>query len=1066
MKGFRTCCAVLLAAAAISSGARAMEPRFEPVGEPGAVRDNVVSALTLDARGLLWAGSAEGLLRFDGYAFRRYPLCAPDGSLLAEQFVRALLADPRGWLWVAAGNAGLVRLDLASGQWSRWARSGASADETAPAANTVRALALEKDGTLWIGGSGGLDRLDVQTQRFTHHRGPDDGLPDARVQSLLVDRAGTLWIGSWRGLARKAADGPIEALDLGLKDQLITLLAETQDGRIIVGTAEGRLRAVGADGQALPFSAGTGSHGGAWPVMTMTQASAEELWFGDASGIERHRAADGGLIERLPAGGAGNAPRSDVRALLRDPSGTVWVGSFGGGLMRHVPPLPGLSMVREPIGAAAAGGLDVRSALQLRSGEVWLGMLAGGIEKRDRELRPLGRIAPAVPGAGGLPPGRVNALGQTRDGSVWAAVDTQLLRFDARGRWQQTLRSGNAVPRRLHATDDGALWIATLDGLMRWTPARPAMRAVPTAGLVGGTGEVNAFADMPDGSLWAGGAAGLLRIARPGAAEPLAEWIESSGLTGQTVLGMAVDARGVLWVDTGTGLHRLVASDGHHARFEAVAASEVGGAFGANLLLDAKGRIWSQRNMFDPASGERRELGAADGADLGTGWFRAYAALDDGRMLFGGARGLLVIDPAKFSPWAYQPPLVASELRVEGGERALPADGQPLVLAPGERGFSLSFASLDYSQPGRNRYRYRLDGLDRHWVDAGVLMRTAAYTNLSPGHYRLHLQGSNRDGAWSPHELVLDVDVHAAWWQGRWALALALLLALAAVAAIVNMRTRLLLRHRRVLEARVRERTEALEAATTELAAKSVELEEASLTDPLTGLRNRRFLERQMPADVAMVVRHHEPAPGAPPADDQDLLFFLIDFDHFKRINDERGHGAGDDVLKLMRSRLQQVFREADYLIRWGGEEFLVVARGLPRGRAAELAERARHAVAAEPFVLADGTPLQCSCSVGFAAFPLCPGLPRALDWRQVVDLADAALYEAKAADRNAWAGLLQARAASETELRQDARRDLADWAASGRLQLQVSAALQAASAGPQPKGAGSAARMRSRSGA
>ena len=75
---------MLLAAVAISTGARAMEPRFEPVGEPGAVRDNVVSALTLDARGLLWAGSAEGLLRFDGYAFRRYPLCAPDGRLLAS----------------------------------------------------------------------------------------------------------------------------------------------------------------------------------------------------------------------------------------------------------------------------------------------------------------------------------------------------------------------------------------------------------------------------------------------------------------------------------------------------------------------------------------------------------------------------------------------------------------------------------------------------------------------------------------------------------------------------------------------------------------------------------------------------------------------------------------------------------------------------------------------------------------------------------------------------------------------------------------------------------------------
>jgi diguanylate cyclase (GGDEF)-like protein len=1032
-------CVALLMVLGLASAARAVVPRFESIGEPGAVRDNVVSALAIDARGLLWAGSPEGLLRFDGYAFRRYPLSGPDGALLPEQFVRAMLPDPRGWMWVAAGNSGLVRMEMDSGRWARWARDGKSADETAPAANTVRTLALEKDGTLWIGGSGGLDRFDVKNQRFTHHRGRDDGLPDPRVQTLLVDRQGTLWIGTWRGLARKAPDGAIETLDVGLADQLVTLLAETLDGRIIAGTAQGQLRALSPAGQVLPFDSGAraGASSGVWPVMAMAQPDADELWFGDASGVSRRRATDGSLIERLPASGAGTAPRSDVRALLRDPSGTVWAGSYGGGLMRHVPSLPGLSMVREAMGPA---GLDVRSILQLKSGEVWLGTLAGGIERRDRQLQPVGHI---TPGSGGLPPGRINALGQTRDGSVWVAVDTQLLRFDEQGRWRETLRSGNAVPRRFHATPDGALWIATLDGVMRWTPERPQMRAIATAGLVGGTGEVNAFASLPDGSLWAGGAAGLFRVAKPGADEPVAEWVEPKGLTGQTVLGMAVDPTGRLWVDTGTGLHRMVEGDARQARFEVIGASDVGGAFGANLLFDQRGRIWSQRNMYDPKTRERRELGAADGADLGTGWFRAYAQLDDGRMLFGGARGLLVIDPERFSPWAYRPPLVASELRVDGEERPMPAEGGTLTLAPGERAFSLAFASLDYSQPGRNRYRYRLDGLDHAWIDAGALSRTATYTNLAPGRYRLHVQGSNRDGVWGPQELQIDVAVQAAWWQTRWAMAGAVIAACLVVAAIVRMRTRLLLRHRRVLEERVRERTEALEVATAELAAKSIELEEASLTDPLTGLRNRRFLDRQMPADAALALRHYAPRADGPVEgeSDQDLLFFLIDIDHFKRINDAHGHMAGDAVLEQMRGRLQQVFRATDYLVRWGGEEFLIVARGTPRRRAAELAERARQAVSAQPFELDGGLRLALTCSVGFSAFPLCAGLPRALDWHAAIDLADAALYEAKEAGRNAWVGLLGADAGSEDALRQDVRRPLDSWAASGQLRLVSSSA-------------------------
>ena len=1030
--------AALLVAAGLAQGAAAVVPRFEPIGEPGAVRDNVVSALAIDARGLLWAGSPEGLLRFDGYTFKHYALAAPDGQLLPEQFVRAMLPDPRGWMWVAAGNSGLVRMDMATGHWARWTRDGGSADDTAPAANTVRTLALEKDGTLWIGGSGGLDRFDVKRERFTHHRGKEDGLPDPRVQTLLVDRQGVLWIGTWRGIARKAPDGPIETLDVGLGDQLVTLLAETLDGRIIAGTAQGRLRALSPNGQPLPFSSGSPADGSAsvWPVMAMAQPDADEIWFGDSSGLSRRRATDGALIERLPATGNGTAPRSDVRALMRDPSGTIWAGSYGGGLMRHVPSLPGLSMVRDAIGPAT---LDVRSILQLKNGEVWLGTLAGGIERRDRALQPVAHIAP---GSAGLPAGRVNALGQTRDGSVWVAVDTQLLRFDEQGRWKETLRSGNAVPRRFQATEGGSLWIATLDGLMRWTPKHPQMRPVPTAGLVGGTGEVNAFAQLPDGSLWAGGAAGLFRVATPDDEEPVAEWVEPKGLTGQTVLGMAVDLAGRLWVDTGTGLHRLVESHGSQARFEVVSASDAGGAFGANLLMDKQGRIWSQRNMYDPRSGERRELGAADGADLGTGWFRAYAQLDDGRMLFGGARGLLVIDPDRFSPWNYRPPLVISELRVDGDERPLPADTSKLVLAPGERAFSLAFASLDYSQPSRNRYRYRLEGLDDSWID-GTLGRTATYTNLSPGPYRLHVQGSNRDGAWSSGELVVDIDVRAAWWQTRWAQLLAVLAAVGAVAAIVRMRTRLLLRRQHVLEGHVQERTQALEAATAALQAKSVELEEASLTDPLTGLRNRRFLDRQMPADVALAVRHYEPIIGlaGPEGSEQDLLFFLIDIDHFKRINDAHGHMAGDAVLTQMRGRLEQVFRASDYLVRWGGEEFLIVARGTPRSRAAELAERARQAIAAQPFELEGGYRLSLTSSVGFSAFPLCTRLPAALDWHAAIDLADAALYEAKDVGRNAWIGLLNAEARSEAELRDDSRRRLDDWVKTGRVTLVTSSA-------------------------
>jgi len=196
-------------------------------------------------------------------------------------------------------------------------------------------------------------------------------------------------------------------------------------------------------------------------------------------------------------------------------------------------------------------------------------------------------------------------------------------------------------------------------------------------------------------------------------------------------------------------------------------------------------------------------------------------------------------------------------------------------------------------------------------------------------------------------------------------------------------------------------------------------LEEVSLTDQLTGLRNRRFFLRNVDADVAMSLRGYDNMQeraqqrGQPrPATDcdrqapNDLVFYMVDLDHFKHVNDRYGHAAGDSILVQMQARLREVFRESDYVIRWGGEEFLVLARATHRDEAGALAERMRRAVAERDFVLPDGEKLRKTCSIGFACFPFLPEQPRLLSWPQVVELADQGLYIAKRSGRNAWAAL------------------------------------------------------------
>jgi len=194
---------------------------------------------------------------------------------------------------------------------------------------------------------------------------------------------------------------------------------------------------------------------------------------------------------------------------------------------------------------------------------------------------------------------------------------------------------------------------------------------------------------------------------------------------------------------------------------------------------------------------------------------------------------------------------------------------------------------------------------------------------------------------------------------------------------------------------------------TSELRRTNVVLQEASLTDPLTGLRNRRYFSASIEADVGQALRshtdNHDPHT-------RDLVFYLIDADNFKEVNDRYGHDVGDTVLVEMAHRLSSSIRHSDVLVRWGGEEFLVVSRYTDRTEAELLAKRVLSAVADAPFRLGvSEETLYRTCSLGWAAFPWFPENPRAVSYEEVLTLADRGLNRAKQSGKNCAVGMMPA---------------------------------------------------------
>jgi len=200
-----------------------------------------------------------------------------------------------------------------------------------------------------------------------------------------------------------------------------------------------------------------------------------------------------------------------------------------------------------------------------------------------------------------------------------------------------------------------------------------------------------------------------------------------------------------------------------------------------------------------------------------------------------------------------------------------------------------------------------------------------------------------------------------------------------------------------------------------ELQRKNLELQEISFTDVLTGVWNRRYLEEIITAEAGQVLRNYQRARGGDirKLDHRDLVFIMVDVDFFKEVNDLYGHPAGDRLLQLVAERLALVVRKSDVLVRWGGEEFLIMSRSTDPGGTPAFCSRILEVMAQEDFDLGHGIRVHKTCSVGWAAYPWFRGAFEAICAEESIVLADAALYRAKQMGRNMGIGFIASDAAA-----------------------------------------------------
>jgi len=310
--------------------------------------------------------------------------------------------------------------------------------------------------------------------------------------------------------------------------------------------------------------------------------------------------------------------------------------------------------------------------------------------------------------------------------------------------------------------------------------------------------------------------------------------------------------------------------------------------------------------------------------------------------------------------------------------------------------------------PERMACGYQLKGLEKQVTE--TQQRELQYGGLPAGSYEFWVQ-CREPGVAGGTAASFRFEVLPNVWQKWWARTAGVFALLGCFWGFVSLRTRALNRRRRELEQAVAQRS-------AELMQKNKELEEISLTDPLTGTRNRRYFYETISTDIAQTLRSHSKNPdqGALPCPRQELIFMLVDIDRFKRVNDDLGHAAGDRLLQEVAKRIASVMRRSDDLVRWGGEEFMLVCRTTDRENASSLCERVLEAIRDVPFDVGNGSPIYKTCSIGWAPFPWFREEAGLLSVDNVIEMADKAMYLAKREGRNRSHGLLPAAEVHDTE--------------------------------------------------
>ena len=754
---------------------------------------NSVKAILQTRDGYMWIGTKGGVARFDGVHFTVFG--ERDTSQLRENEIWALEEGDDSSLWIGTFGGGLSRLK--DGKFTVFTTiDGLSS-------NVVAELCKDQEGAIWIATDQGLSRF--KDERFTNYT-TKDGLASNSIRGLYCDSDGTVWIGTNKGGVHKFKDGKISTeLIAGLDSRtVVEEFFRDRELGLWIATSRGVFRL--KDGKATLYTTKQGlSSNFSFHVYGDAQGN---IWVGNQSALDKYNR-DSDSFSKTQSGTA-------VNAIYSDREGNLWVGDSNDGLSRLRQGL--FTSYTQQQGLAD----DTTTAiLQDSRRNIWVGSQLGLNYFRDGKFSLFS-----------LPESSdsrlITALGEGRDGTVWVAAGDRLYQL----RYDKACTIPTCMPKLIpHATEalagssikvifadsQGTIWIGTSsDGVFTYKGGKFTSYSSKN-GL--SSNAIRGLSEDRDGSIWIGTKGGGLNRLKDG---KFTAYTTKDGLANDAVQSLYMDRSNSLWISTREGVNRL--KDGKFTTYRVT--DGLFSSFVYSFVEDERGNMWMgcskgifrvvRQQLDDFADGKIKSFfSVAYGLEHGLISTVAVVAQHplsyktaDGRVWFCTIKGVSVVDPQRLTINRVPPSVHIEEVSVDHRSYDL---NQSAALAPPGRGdLVFQYTGLSFFAPEKVRFKYKLEGYDREWVDAGN-RRVAYYSNIPPGKYVFRVMAVNSDGIWSEQAESFKLDLSPYYYQTYWFVGLCLVGSTLLVFGVYAMRIRHLRAHEQRLGELVNQRTAELQ---------------------------------------------------------------------------------------------------------------------------------------------------------------------------------------------------------------------------------------------------------------